>query len=314
MLRRSRGAGAEAWSVRPTEELNDELSLCYGLPIDVVAKREGLDVVARALGRGDLALAQIAALLLRFPDPPSLAKDAPARGSLELAARLFESGLLKGDWDASKHPRRGEAPNRGWFAAKPDSAELTAPGGIGAKPSASEGASPSYRKVARVFIREAAKAVAKTWSVGAWTNPILRAIDVAATIFEPTEANAGEQRVLDRLRASLDPPKPLDQLQTAPTQNVLGYEVHHIVEQNPANVAKSPQEVEMEKFGQATLDDPSNLVWIPRLKHELVTAYHNSTDYDDAERRLRRRVVSALDYEAQYDAGLEALRKYGVLQ
>ena len=59
---------------------------------------------------------------------------------------------------------------------------------------------------------------------------------------EPSETNRGEQQVIDRLRASLDPPKTLDELQTPPTQNVLGYEVHHIVEQNPDNIAKTSAE------------------------------------------------------------------------
>ncbi len=116
ILRRSpRPGGGDSWTVPPSDELDRDLSACYGLPIDVAAKRDGLAGVARALERGDMALAKIAALLLRFPDPPSLAKDAPERGSLELAARLFESGLLKGDWDPANRriaePRlvRGES-------------------------------------------------------------------------------------------------------------------------------------------------------------------------------------------------------------
>ena len=112
--------------MRPSDELERDLGACYGLPIDVAAKREGLAGVARALERGEMPLAKIAALLLRFPDPPSLAKDAPERGSLELAARLFESGLLK-EWDELKHTRTGTAPNRAWFAVKPDKGELAAP-------------------------------------------------------------------------------------------------------------------------------------------------------------------------------------------
>ena len=120
MLRRSRGRGdRETWFVRQSDELDRELSEAYGLPIDVAAKRDALANIAQALTQGDLALAQIAALL-RFPDPPSFSKGTPARGSSELAERLFHSGLLRGAWDESLHPRTGEPPNRGWFAAKPD--------------------------------------------------------------------------------------------------------------------------------------------------------------------------------------------------
>ncbi len=313
LLRTPRPGGGDSWAARPSDELERDLSASYGLPIEIAAKRDGLTAVARALERGEMALAKIAALLLRFPDPPALAKGAPARGSVELAAQLFESGLLK-DWDSSKHPRTGTPPNRAWFAVKPDKGELTA--ARQAAPAADAAAEPalSYRKAARLLIRQAAKAVAKIWSLAAWTSPILRAIEIGATMLESTPLNADEQQVLERLRASLDPPKTLDELQTGPTENELGYEQHHIVEQNPANVAKSPAEVEVEKFGQAVLDDPGNLVWIPRLKHELITAYYNSTDNDDPDRRLRRRVISAMDYDAQYEAGLQAMQMFGVLQ
>ncbi len=313
LLRSPRASGGETWAVRPSDELEADLSAGYGLPIDVAAKREGLAGVARALERGDLALAKIAAVLLQFPDPPSLSKNAPERGSLELAARLFESGLLK-EWDESKHPRTGTAPNRGWFAVNPDKGELTAPRQATPQGEASGESGPSYRKAARFLIRQAAKAVAKTWSVVAWRVPILKAIEIGAAILDPTPLNADEQQVLDRLRASLDPPKTLDELQTAPTQNVLGYERHHIVEQNPANIAKSPGEIVIEKFGWDVIDDPSNIVWVPRLKHELITAYYNSTDKDDPDKRLHRQVVNDMDFNGQREAGLAALRKFGVLQ
>lgn len=307
LLRLRRPGGRDSWAVRPSDELESELSASYGLPIDVAAKRDGLAGVARALERGEMPLAKIATLLLRFPDPPSLAKDVAERGSLELATRLFESGLLK-DWDESKHPRLGGPPNRGRFAVNPDKpappTRLSAP----------EGASAAVARAARVLIREAATAVAERWSLALWSAPILKAIEATLEVMSPSETNRGEQRVLDQLHASLDPPKTLDELQTEPTENELGYERHHIVEQNPANVAKSPIEVVIEKFGWDAIDDPSNIVWIPRLKHELITAYYNSTDEDDPDERLHRQVVNDMDFNGQREAGLAALRKFGVLQ
>jgi hypothetical protein len=111
MLSRSLQAdGVEVWVVRPTEELDHDLSARYGHAIDLTSKRGGLEGVARALQRGDMTLAKIGAVLLGFPDPPSLAKDTSARGSLALAAQLFWSGLLKGDWDPSKHHERASRP------------------------------------------------------------------------------------------------------------------------------------------------------------------------------------------------------------
>ena len=77
---------------------------------------------------------------------------------------------------------------------------------------------------------------------------------------------------LEQARAAADPPKTLSELQTQPTANASGYDVHHIVQQNSSNVAKSPAEFRVEKFGRNAIDAPSNTVWIPRLKHNLITA------------------------------------------
>jgi hypothetical protein len=107
--------GAKPWRPRPTAELNHDLSRCYGLPIEVEPKAGGLTSVAQALGRGDLAHAQMVVLHLRFPDPPDLKKSAgDVQVFIDMARRLDASGLLKGDWDPSLHPR--------WPTGSPDSA------------------------------------------------------------------------------------------------------------------------------------------------------------------------------------------------
>ena len=121
------------WEARPCDEAEAELTALYGLPIDLFGKQGGLATVAAALDRGEASLAAIAAVLLGFPDPPGLAKDAPIRGSVELAAQLFASGLLK-DWDPAQHPRVGDKPNPGWFAAKPVDPNAPLPA-VPAKPS-----------------------------------------------------------------------------------------------------------------------------------------------------------------------------------
>ena len=58
------------WTARDDEGVCRELSRVYGVPLDISAKRNGLEVVAKALQRGETARAQIAALLLKLPDPP----------------------------------------------------------------------------------------------------------------------------------------------------------------------------------------------------------------------------------------------------
>src|SRR5271155_5838460 len=111
MLARSLSAGGRAvWSVRQAEALERELSASYGWPVDVAGKCGGLAVIASALERGDLALAKIAALLLRFPDPPSLTKDGVSSGSWEVAGRALPGGPLEG-WGPKKKPPTGGAPH-----------------------------------------------------------------------------------------------------------------------------------------------------------------------------------------------------------
>jgi hypothetical protein len=105
---------ADQWQPRAASDLNRELRNCYGLPVEFDSKIAGLATVARALNRGDLLHAQIATLHLQIPDPPRLTK-APrsTEDIIELARQLKASGLLKADWDPTKHPR--------WPAGTPDS-------------------------------------------------------------------------------------------------------------------------------------------------------------------------------------------------
>lgn len=314
LLRSPRPGGGDSWAVRPTDELEADLSAGYGLPIDVTAKRDRLTAVARALERGDLALAKIAAVLLQFPDPPALTKDAPERGSLELAAQLVESGLLK-DWDSSEHPRLGGPPNPGWFAPKPRD---TVPSGSLKAPSGRSLIRESFRaglRLGRALIKKAVQESVNVGELALRLAPkVAGPLETIVDILDSSELNRGEQQVLDQLRSSLDPPKTLEELQQPPTQNVLGYERHHIVEQNDDNVAKSPAIEEIEKFGRQVIDDPSNIVWVPRLKHELISNFYSSEDLNDTAGRRHRQVVDDLDYADQRAAGLDALRRYGVLQ
>jgi len=314
MLWRSRGRDKrETWFVRQNDELDRELSEAYGLPIDVAAKREALANIARALTQGDLALAQIAALLLRFPDPPSLSKGTPARGSSELAERLIHGGLLKGAWDESLHPRTGEPPNRGWFADKPD-----APGTAGsARPT--DWPSKVINFVIRSGALESMLRIAETdpkvRTAAMILDLTLEAIVWLQREFPNEDSDAGQARAADQIYANLQPPKTLSELQAQPQDHLLGYEQHHIVEENPANIAKDDCVAERaRKFGYDALEDPSNIVYVPRLKHEQITAAYNRSYLGNPAYPRTRVVISAMDFNAQREAGLQALREVGVLQ
>ena len=105
------------WMPRRAAELNDDLTACYRLPVDIAAKASALSLIAAALNRGDLAMAAIAAVQMQIPDPPSLAKGLESPDNASCRAReLARSGLLKADWDPALHPRAGVPPNPGWFA------------------------------------------------------------------------------------------------------------------------------------------------------------------------------------------------------
>jgi hypothetical protein len=98
-------SGPGHWQPRPVSELNRDLSECYGLPIEFTPKIGGLTSTSRALNRGDLLHAQIATVHLQIPDPPPLTQSLRKfEETIELARRLRASGLLKADWDPSKHP------------------------------------------------------------------------------------------------------------------------------------------------------------------------------------------------------------------
>jgi hypothetical protein len=126
----------------------------------------------------------------------------------------------------------------------------------------------------------------------------------------PSALGDGEDRAIQQTNAYFDPPKTLEELQQPPTQNVLGYEHHHEVEQNDDNIAKTV----LSKFGRDAIDDPSNTVNIPRLKHELISADYSRKVDDDPSGRTFREVVDELDFDQQRAIGLAMLRKYGILQ
>lgn len=105
-------AGAAKWRSRPLRELDRELAKAYGLPVLFEPKCGGLATVAGALNRGELARAQIAALLLQLPDPPALTKSDPTSAEIvDLVGALKASNLLHRNWDPTKHPR--------WAAGSP---------------------------------------------------------------------------------------------------------------------------------------------------------------------------------------------------
>jgi hypothetical protein len=340
-------ASREGWTARSTDELDQDLTACYGLPIDTASKRAALAGVARALDRGEMTLAKIGAVLLGFPDPPCLAKDVPAPINPRLEAALSLSGLLKAYyWDPAKHPRAGERPNPGWFVTPANATEPEPPTQIAPQPSDPSPVQPDpqlptatepkqnlptpreqpkpspriapWREILRTvrgLLKAEATTIIEAAQAIAWTaTKIKEGIEINIAILEAMEQLNPARRAAETARASLDPPKWFEELQYRPMENALGYDRHHLVEQNPANIEKTPAEIELEKFGRTLIDDRSNLVWVPRLKHELITGYYNSKVSDDPGALLRRAEVNKLDFGDQRAYALRTLRMFGVLK
>jgi hypothetical protein len=110
-----------AYVVRPQADLDRLFDRAYGVQAIAARVMPGLATVAAALGRNNLALAQIAAVHLRLPDLP----DAVACAALEAEDLLIKRGSA--GWDESSHPRAGTPPNPGWFAPHPGGQTRTRP-------------------------------------------------------------------------------------------------------------------------------------------------------------------------------------------
>jgi hypothetical protein len=135
------------WETRDEHDVGGDLSRVYGFPVDVRAKMAGFGAVARALQSGNIAKAQVAALLLRLPDPLPLSGAGFGQSRERRLHELVACGLLKADSDwEDKHPRTGSPPNPGWFARKPGETPQSEPPKAAAKPN--ESASPGGRKLA----------------------------------------------------------------------------------------------------------------------------------------------------------------------
>ncbi|MGA2487577.1 MAG: Tox-REase-5 domain-containing protein [Roseiarcus sp.] len=170
-----------AWTRRDGGALNRELSKLYGLPLDCERKGGRLDAVAAALTNGELARAQIGALLLRLPDPPTPAGvHADGLEKRRLVDGLLACGLLKADadWD-DKHPRTGAPPNPGWFASTQG-----APGADAPKPDANPApVDPSRGGAALAFVASAPAAGVDTLLAEDLSATALRGLAMLAARF-----------------------------------------------------------------------------------------------------------------------------------
>jgi hypothetical protein len=106
------------------------------------------------------------------------------------------------------------------------------------------------------------------------------------------------------IEAYLDPPKSLDELQKALSTPKKGYDLHHIVEQTPA---------EKDGFPRSMIDAPDNLVRISRFKHWEITGWFEraSKEYGGLS---PREYLRDKDWSERIRVGHKALIRHGVLK
>ena len=108
----------------------------------------------------------------------------------------------------------------------------------------------------------------------------------------------------DLILAARDGPKAFEELQAGAGQSRPGYDKHHVVEQTWA---------EYFGFTRSQIDDPTNLVSIPRLKHYQITGWY-SAKADAFGGLSPRAYLGDKSWEERRRVGLEALIKFEVLK
>jgi hypothetical protein len=106
------------------------------------------------------------------------------------------------------------------------------------------------------------------------------------------------------INAYLDPPKTLEELQRDASTPKKGYDVHHIVEQTPA---------ENDGFPRSMIDGLDNRVRISRFKHWEINSWYGRPNPAFGGSSPRE-YLRGTGWDERLRVGLEALAKYGVLK
>lgn len=127
---------------------------------------------------------------------------------------------------------------------------------------------PLREQLRNAFAKLAARWLARALA-GAEFGP---AGEFVAALEAAAETAIWLHETLPLIKAYLDGPKSLDELQGDVGTKKKGYDVHHIVEQTAAD---------REGHSGADINGPDNLVSIPRLKHWEITGWFMSGENDD---------------------------------
>jgi hypothetical protein len=107
------------------------------------------------------------------------------------------------------------------------------------------------------------------------------------------------------INAYLDPPKSLEELQQAAASGSRpGYQIHHIVEQKSARD---------DKFPEAMIDAPENLVRIPTYRHQEINGWFGRLNKDFG-LTPPREYLRGKGWDERLKLGIRALIEHGVLK
>jgi hypothetical protein len=108
----------------------------------------------------------------------------------------------------------------------------------------------------------------------------------------------------DLVQAARDEPKTFEELREGVGQPKPGYDDHHIVEQTYA---------ERWGFTRSQIDDPENVVKIPRITHYRITGWYMTSNVDFGGLSPRE-YLSDKTWEERRQVGLDALVRFKVLK
>ncbi|MGB6535053.1 MAG: hypothetical protein WBF58_03725 [Xanthobacteraceae bacterium] len=156
---------------------------------------------------------------------------------------------------------------------------------------------PATAQLRNAFLKAAARWLAKAGLEAIFGGPAgdyLVALQTAAWLHE----------YLPYITAYLQPPKTFAELQQDALNPQRGYDIHHVVEQTPA---------EQDGFPDSMINAPDNLVRIPTLKHWQINAWY-STKNNDFGSLSPRNYLRGRSWDERVRVGTDALILFGVLQ
>ncbi|MBY0531937.1 MAG: hypothetical protein K2P86_08190 [Xanthobacteraceae bacterium] len=161
-----------------------------------------------------------------------------------------------------------------------------------------ESSGSSDTKLRNKIIVEAALLLARAAAKEAAFGPVL------GTLLNLLDAAQILEEAYPYISAYLDSPKTLEELHAAAKFPERGYDIHHIVEQTPA---------ERDGFPRSMIDSPENLVRIPTLKHWEINAWYQTKNkfYDF---KSPRAYLQGKSWEERVRVGRDAMIRAGVLK